>query len=123
MRQFAIVVTFVEFVLSMILYYNFDINSADVQFMVNIPIIKSYGINYLIGADGIIFVLIIMITFMTMIAVIGLTEKEMLKPHHYNAILEMTMVGVLLHLMLFYFIFFGTYYYSNVLYYWILGIQ
>ena len=55
MRQFAIVVTFVEFVLSIILYYNFDINSADVQFMVNIPIIKSYGINYLIGVDGISF--------------------------------------------------------------------
>ena len=95
MRQFAIVVTFVEFVLSMILYYNFDVNSADVQFMVNIPIISSYGINYLIGVDGISLFLIIMITFMTMIAVIGLTEKRDVKNLIITMLfLEMTMVGV-----------------------------
>ena len=94
-RAFAIVVTFVEFILSMILYYNFDINSADVQFMVNIPIISSYGINYLIGVDGISLFLIIMITFMTMIAVIALTEKRDVKNLIITMLfLEMMMVGV-----------------------------
>ncbi|WP_198305884.1 NADH-quinone oxidoreductase subunit M [Arcobacter vandammei] len=99
MRAFAIVVTFVEFILSVILYYNFDITSPDIQFMINIPIISSYGINYLIGIDGISLFLIIMITFMTMIAIIALTEKRDVKNLIITLLLlEMTMIGVFVSL-------------------------
>ena len=38
MRQFAIVVTVVEFILSVMLWYNFDIQTADMQFVQNIVI-------------------------------------------------------------------------------------
>ena len=77
MRQFGVVVTVVEFVLSLLLWYYFDVNYAGMQFVQNIPLISNYGINYLVGVDGVSLFLVIMITFMTMIALIGLTEKIM----------------------------------------------
>ena len=105
MRQFGIVVTVVEFVLSMLLWYYFDVNYAGMQFVQNIPLISNYGINYLVGVDGVSLFLVIMITFMTMIALIGLTEKNNVKNLIITMLfLEMTMIGVFtsLDLMLFY---------------------
>ena len=105
MRQFGIVVTVVEFVLSILLWYYFDVNYAGMQFVQNIPLISNYGINYLVGVDGVSLFLLIMITFMTMIALIGLTEKNNVKNLIITMLfLEMTMIGVFtsLDLMLFY---------------------
>ncbi|QDF30258.1 NADH-quinone oxidoreductase subunit M [Halarcobacter anaerophilus] len=94
-RMYAILVTAIEFVLTVFMWTNFDSSIADMQFTEIIPIIESYGINYLVGIDGISLFLVIMTTFMTMISVIGLTEKRNLK-HLIITILflEMTMVGV-----------------------------
>jgi NADH-quinone oxidoreductase subunit M len=75
------------------------------QFVQNIPLISNYGINYLVGVDGVSLFLLIMITFMTMIALIGLTEKNNVKNLIITMLfLEMTMIGVFtsLDLMLFY---------------------
>ncbi len=105
MRQFGIVVTVVEFVLSLLLWYHFDVNYAGMQFVQSIPLIRNYGINYLVGVDGVSLFLVIMITFMTMIALIGLTEKKNVKNLIITMLfLEMTMIGVFvsLDLMLFY---------------------
>ncbi len=105
MRQFGVVVTVVEFVLSLLLWYYFDVNYAGMQFVQNIPLISNYGINYLVGVDGVSLFLVIMITFMTMIALIGLTEKNNVKNLIITMLfLEMTMIGVFtsLDLMLFY---------------------
>lgn len=77
MRQFGVVVTVVEFVLALLMWYYFDTNVAGMQFVQTLPLISSYGINYIVGVDGVSIFLIIMITFMTMIAIIGLTEKKM----------------------------------------------
>ena len=104
-REFGIVVTIVEFVLSLLLWYHFDINYAGMQFVQNIPLVSSYGINYLVGIDGVSLFLLVMITFMTMIALIGLTEKKNIKNLIITMLfLEMTMVGVFvsLDLILFY---------------------
>jgi NADH-quinone oxidoreductase subunit M len=105
MRQFGVVVTLVEFVLSIMLWYHFDTSVASMQFMQSMPLISSYGINYTVGIDGVSLFLIIMITFMTMIALIGLTEKKDVKNLVITMLfLEMTMVGVFvsLDLVLFY---------------------
>jgi len=75
MRQYGVVVTVVEFVLSLLLWYHFDTSHAGMQFVQNLPLINSYGISYAVGVDGVSLFLIIMITFMTMIALVGLTEK------------------------------------------------
>lgn len=95
MRQFGVVVTVVEFFLALLMWYYFDTNEAGLQFVKSFPLISAYGINYMVGVDGISLFLIIMITFMTMVALIGLTEKKGEKNLIITMLfLEMTMVGV-----------------------------
>ena len=95
MRQYGVVVTVVEFVLSLLLWYYFDTNATGMQFVQMLPLIDSYGIHYIVGVDGVSLFLIIMITFMTMVALIGLTETKDVKNLIITMLyLEMTMVGV-----------------------------
>ncbi|XPV68843.1 MAG: NADH-quinone oxidoreductase subunit M [Halarcobacter sp.] len=94
-RMYGIVVTAIEFALSIFLWFSFDTNIAGMQFSQISPIISAYGINYQVGIDGISLFLVIMTTFMTMISIIGLTEKRNLKHLIITVLfLEMTMVGV-----------------------------
>jgi NADH-quinone oxidoreductase subunit M len=98
-RAYGILVTAVEFILSIILWAAFDGDNPAMQFMESIPLIQSYGISYLVGIDGISLFLVIMTTFMTMISIIGLTEKRSLKNMIITVLfLEMTMIGVFLAL-------------------------
>ena len=99
MRQFGVVVTAVEFVLSLLLWYYFDPSVAGMQFVQQLPLIPSYGVNYVVGVDGVSLFLVVMITLMTMIAIIGLTEKKNTKNLIITMLyLEMTMVGVFVSL-------------------------
>lgn len=99
MRQFGVVVTVVEFVLSLLLWYYFDPATAQMQFVSVIPIIPSYGIDYVVGVDGVSLFLVIMISFMSMISVIGLTETKDIKNLIITILfLQMTMVGVFVSL-------------------------
>ncbi|MEA3384789.1 MAG: NADH-quinone oxidoreductase subunit M [Campylobacterota bacterium] len=94
-RAYGITVTAIEFVLSCFLWFSFDNSVAGMQFTEFIPVISQYGISYNLGVDGISLFLIIMTTFMTMISLIGLTEKRDLKNLIITVLfLEMTMVGV-----------------------------
>jgi NADH-quinone oxidoreductase subunit M len=98
-RMYGIIVTAIEFVLSIFLWTNFDTNVAGMQLTEIFPMISSYGVNYFVGIDGISLVLVIMTTFMTMISLIGLTEKRNLKHLIITVLfLEMTMIGVFLAL-------------------------
>ncbi|MBT3280818.1 MAG: NADH-quinone oxidoreductase subunit M [Campylobacteraceae bacterium] len=104
-RVYGITVAAIEFVLSAYMWYMFDGNNAGMQFTEFMPIIAQYGISYNVGIDGISLFLIIMTTFMTMISLIGLTEKRDLKNLIITVLfLEMTMVGVFVALdaMIFY---------------------
>jgi NADH-quinone oxidoreductase subunit M len=104
-RVYGITVTAIEFMLSAYMLYMFDGNNAGMQFTEFIPLISQYGISYNIGLDGISLFLIVMTTLMTMISLIGLTEKRDLKNLIITVLfLEMTMVGVFVALdaMLFY---------------------
>ena len=94
-RTYGITVTAIEFLLSCYLWASFDTNNAGMQFSEFIPVISQYGIAYNLGIDGISLFLVLMTTFMTMISIIGLTEKRDLKHLILSVLfLEMTMVGV-----------------------------
>ena len=94
-RTYGITVTAIEFFLSCFLWASFDSSVAGMQFSEFVPIISQYGISYNLGVDGISLFLILMTTFMTMISLIGLTEKKDLKHLVITVLfLEMTMVGV-----------------------------
>ncbi len=105
MRAYGIAVTTIEFILSLFLWMNFDTSNPGFQFVEKLPIVQDFGINYLLGVDGISLFLIILSTFMTMVAVIGLTITKDLKNLIISLLfLEMTMVGVFsaLDVILFY---------------------
>lgn len=94
-KTYAIIVTFIEFLVSLLLWDNFDMANIKMQFVENIPLINSLGINYYVGIDGFSLFLVIMTTFMTMISIIGLSETKNLKNLIASILLlEMTMVGV-----------------------------
>ncbi len=105
LRAYGIAVTSIEFLLSLLLWMMFDSSNPGYQFVEHVPLISEFGINYYLGIDGISLFLIILSTFMTMIAVIGLTTKTEIKNMIITIlILEMTMVGVFasLDVILFY---------------------
>lgn len=96
-RTYGIIVTGIEFILSLILWSAFDVDNPGMQFNEIVPLIASYGVNYNVGIDGISLFLVLMTTFMTMISIIGLTEKRSLKNMIITVLfLEMTMVAVFL---------------------------
>ena len=98
-RTYGIVITIIEFIISLVLWNSFDNTNPSMQFNEFIPLISAYGINYIVGVDGISLFLVIMTTFMTMIAIIGLSETKMLKNLIITVLfLEMTMIGVFLAL-------------------------
>ena len=98
-RMYGILVSAIEFALSLLLWASFDTSEANMQFSQMLPIISSYGINYFVGVDGISLFLVIMTTFMTMISIIALSEKRDLKYLIITVLfLEMTMVGVFVSL-------------------------
>lgn len=94
-RTYGLVVTFIELLLSLWLWFIFDGNSSAMQFVEIVPLVESFGISYYLGVDGISLFLVIMSTFMTFIALAGLTETRELKNLIISILfLEMTMVGV-----------------------------
>jgi NADH-quinone oxidoreductase subunit M len=99
MRTYGITVTVIEFILTCVLWYGFDNNNAGMQFTEFMPLVAHYGIGYNLGIDGIALFLVIMTTFMTMIAVVGLTDTKNIKNMIISILfLEMTMVGVFVSL-------------------------
>lgn len=99
MRQYGVVVTVVELVLALLLWYHFDSDVAGMQFVTAFPLISEMGINFAAGVDGVSLFLIVMITFMTMIATFALTETRNIKNLIITILyLEMTMVGVFVSL-------------------------
>jgi len=72
-RTYAITIAAVEFLASLALWYNFDAMNPGMQFVETVPLISTYGINYFVGIDGFSLFMIILSTFMTLIALIGLS--------------------------------------------------
>lgn len=96
-RMTALVISILAFVLSLGLYFGFDNNTAEMQFVEFAEWLPSFGINYSLGVDGISAPLIILTTFINVIVVISAWEVIKDKPAMYLAsFLIMTgfMVGV-----------------------------
>ena len=52
-RMVTLCTTFITLVLSILLYLKFDTSTADMQFVVKVPWITQFHINYFLGIDGI----------------------------------------------------------------------
>lgn len=95
MRAYGISVAAIEFALSLWLWYVFDGNVSGMQFMESLPLVPSFGINYILGVDGISLFIVILAAFFTMIGIASLTDTPNVKYMIITLLfLQMTMVGV-----------------------------
>jgi len=94
-RAYGVSVAFIEFALSMLLWFSFDSNVPGMQFMENIPLLPAFGINYILGVDGISLFIVILSAFFTMIGIASLTDTKNVKNMIITLLfLQMTMAGV-----------------------------
>jgi len=95
-RTYVTTVTAIEFVLSLYLWVQFDNSQVGMQFVEQSSLIPAFGIQYLLGIDGISLFIVILSTFITLLGVISLPEdtKDMKEMVITLLFLEMTMVGV-----------------------------
>ena len=95
MRTYGVAVATIEFALSLVLWYSFDNSVSGMQFMENLPLVPSFGINYILGVDGISLFIIILAAFFTMIGIASLTDTPNVKNMIITLLfLQMTMIGV-----------------------------
>ncbi len=94
-RSYGVAVATIEFVLALWLWFAFDSSVSGMQFMEHIPLVKTFGINYIVGVDGISLFIIILAAFFTMIGIASLGETKDIKNMIVTLLfLQMTMVGV-----------------------------
>jgi NADH-quinone oxidoreductase subunit M len=94
-RSYGVAVATVEFILSLLLWFYFDNNVSGMQFMEHIALVPTFGINYIVGVDGISLFIIVLAAFFTMIGIASLTDTKNVKNMIITLLfLQMTMVGV-----------------------------
>jgi len=107
LKWMALVISLVEFAVSLPLFIFFDEGVAGMQFVERIPWIPEWGVNYVIGIDGISLLLVLLTTFLTVLCILNSwrSVERMIKEYMIVfLILETGMIGVLasLDLILFY---------------------
>ncbi len=110
-KYLALFVTFLNFILSLYLWYSFDNTTAEFQFVENRQWLKGF-VNYKVGIDGISILFIILTTFITPLCVLSVnnTVENRLKDFLIAILLmETLMIGVFcsLDLVIFYLFFEG----------------
>ncbi len=94
-RAYGITVAAIEFALSLWLWFAFDNSVSGMQFMENLPLVPAFGINYILGVDGISLFILILAAFFTMIGIASLTDTPNVKNMIITLLfLQMTMIGV-----------------------------
>ena len=64
-KYFGLVVSLIAFIISLIIYFGFDNQSADFQFIQKFNWVKDLNISYHVGVDGLSMLLILLATFLT----------------------------------------------------------
>jgi NADH-quinone oxidoreductase subunit M len=105
-RGFALGISTLNFLLSLIMAVNFDGSTAQMQFVEKVRWIKVFNIEYHVGVDGLSILLVLLTTFISVIAIASawnaITEK--VKGFFVSMLLlESGMLGVFLSLDLFLF--------------------
>jgi NADH-quinone oxidoreductase subunit M len=105
-RMMALVMFAIEFVVSLGLWWSFDPSVAAWQSVVDFSWIPSWGIRFTLGVDGIAVMMILLTTFIMLMAVGGSWTSIRSRSHSYYAlmlILTTGMLGVFMALDLFLF--------------------
>jgi len=105
-RWFGLSTSLLTFIISLIVYYNFDSTNPDFQFVHQILWIESLNISYHVGIDGISLLLVLLTTFLTPLTLLSSWKsiKSKLKLFTFFMLfLEAGMIGVFISLDMFLF--------------------
>jgi NADH-quinone oxidoreductase subunit M len=103
----TLIISGVEFLVSLPLWFNFNNGTAAMQFVERHPWIPSYGISYYVGIDGFSLLLIMLTTFLTPLCVLATWEDINTRVKEFMVCLLALMSGMIgvfvsLDLFLFY---------------------
>ena len=107
-RTLTFFILLADFIASLFIWFNFNGATADMQFVEKHEWIKSLGINYFMGIDGISLLLVLLTTFLGPIVAVSTWKAVEKKVKEFNIFLMMLQTGILgvfvsLDLVLFYF--------------------
>jgi NADH-quinone oxidoreductase subunit M len=106
-KQIAVVTTFVELVVSIVMLVQFTVGEAGFQMVESVMWLPSLGIRYEVGVDGISVLLVVLTTLLTFISVLystgGAIKQRIGEFMAAFLLLEVGMVGVFVALDLFLF--------------------
>ncbi|UCC85171.1 MAG: NADH-quinone oxidoreductase subunit M [Gemmatimonadota bacterium] len=107
LRGWAFLAGMIEFLVSLPLFWTFEIGHVAWQNYVSVPWIADWGISYALGVDGISILLILLTTFLLPISVLVSWDQIKEKERAYYAMLLLLVTGILgvfvaLDLFLFY---------------------
>ena len=105
-RWFGLIVSFVAFVISLVVYFRFDHANPQFQFIHQVTWIKSLNISYHVGVDGISLLLVLLTTFLTPLTLLSTwkaIEKNVKMFTFSMLFLEAGMLGVFISLDIFLF--------------------
>lgn len=96
-QRAAFLVSLIDFIISIWLYFYFDDSTWQMQFVEKIPWISEFGISYHMGIDGISLLLVLLTTFITALAILSTWSAvtERVKEYMISILLlETGMIGV-----------------------------
>lgn len=105
-KYFGLAVSLVVFVISLVIYYQFDSSSSEFQFVHRFAWIENLNIFYLVGIDGMSMLLVLLTTFLTPLTLISSWSSINQKVKEFTffmLMLEVGMLGVFVSLDLFLF--------------------
>src|SRR6476469_4971308 len=79
LREFALVQTLINAVLAIAMYMEFNGNEAGYQLTQIVPWLPDWGINYIVGIDGISLPLVMLTAFVSPLAILGTWPHECLE--------------------------------------------
>ena len=105
-RYFGLFVSIVTFLISLVIYFSFDLNNPSFQFIHRFEWIENLHISYNVGVDGLSLLLVLLTTFLTPLTLISSwssIQKKVKEFTFFMLMLEVGMLGVFVSLDLFLF--------------------
>jgi len=94
-RQIALWAFIIEFVVSLGLWWSFDVGTPAMQATFDRSWIPSWGVTFSLGIDGISLMMVLLTTFLMPLAVLGSWTSIKLKRHSYYALMLLLTTGML----------------------------
>jgi NADH-quinone oxidoreductase subunit M len=105
-RWFGLIVSMLTFIISLVIYFNFDLNISGFQFVHQFKWIEKLNISYKVGIDGLALLLLLLTTFLTPLTLLSSwssIKKNVKEFTFFMLVLEVGMLGVFVSVDLFLF--------------------